>query len=259
MQRRLRPLVAAIACLVLLSGCAEKPQTKRNEEVEVVVSAAASLTDALQEAQRAFTMQHDGIILRFNFGSSGALAQQIAQGAPVDLFISAARAPMDTLVDRRFVAADSVRTLATNRLVLVRGTGAGERVRGWESLTGAERIALGNPEHVPAGQYGRRLLEKLDLWSAVEPRLVLAEDVRQVLRFVESGEVDAGIIYQTDAASSQKVIVIAEAPEGALPPVVYPMAVLQEAAHRPEAERFATFLLSPDGRQILSRYGFGSE
>ena len=227
--------------------------------VEIIVSAAASLTDALKESQPAFEAQNKTIKLRFNFGSSGALQQQIEQGAPADLFISAATGPMESLIKKNLVDQAAVKTLVMNKVVLIRAKSGDAVVKTWDDLKAdtVKRIAIGDPAHVPAGQYAQEVLKKLSLWSAVEKKLVLGEDVRQVLNFVESGEVQAGIVYSTDAATSQKVVVIAEAPAGSHAPVIYPMAVLKESKKAAQAQAFADYLLSERGKQILTKYGFG--
>ncbi|MFZ5816647.1 MAG: molybdate ABC transporter substrate-binding protein [Bacillota bacterium] len=240
---------------VLLAGCSAGPE--RAAPRELVVSAAASLGDALEEARTAFQGREQGLVIRLNLGSSGALSRQIQQGAPADLFLSAADAPMEALVQAGLVERRAVANLASNQIVLIRSR-AVERVRGWADLPRAGRIALGNPQHVPAGQYGRAVLESLGLWGAVEPRLVFGEDVRQVLQFVASGEVDAGLVYRSDAASSPQVVVVAEAPAGSHPPVGYPMAVLKESRLAADARRFADFLRSAQGQQIFARHGFAA-
>lgn len=251
-----RMLVVLLLVLSLLTGCTARPDQGRPPgSVELVVSAAASLRDALDEAAEAFQARDGGVQIRLNLGSSGALARQIEQGAPVDLFISAAAGPMDELVARGLIEEGAMKPLAANSVVLIRPRSAGG-VSDWADLPTARRVALGNPEHVPAGQYGRAVLQRLDLWQAVEPKLILAEDVRQVLQFVEAGEVDGGIVYRSDTAGSERVEVVAAAPEGSHPPVIYPMAVLKEAAHAPAAKRFADFLRSPAGQAILTRHGF---
>lgn len=249
----LRRCVVLVLLLALVgAGCGGQ-----KEPVEVVVSAAASMGDALKEIQTGFEAENPGVKLRLNMGSSGALQQQIDQGAPVDLFIAAAVGPMDALVKKGLVEQNAVRTLATNQVVLVRSKAGDGVVQRWEDLAGnrVQRIALGNPQHVPAGQYGKAVLEKLNLWGPVEKRLVLGEDARQVLNYVESGEVQAGLVYRTDAATSPKVTIVAEAPAGSHSPVVYPMAAVKGA--REQAKRLADFLLSDRGAQVLRKYGFG--
>ncbi|HLN63970.1 MAG TPA: molybdate ABC transporter substrate-binding protein [Symbiobacteriaceae bacterium] len=252
-MRRLLSGALAGALLLMAAGCGGTPR-----QAEVVVSAAASLTDALKEAQQGFEQEHGAVKLRLNFGSSGALQQQAEQGAPVDLFVSAATAPMEVLVSKGLVEPSAVRTLATNKVVLIRSKAGEAVVKNWDDLRSdqVKKVAIGNPQHVPAGQYGKAVLEHLNLWGAVEPRLVLGEDVRQVLAYVETGEVQAGLVYSTDAALSQKVVVVAEAPAGSHAPIVYPVAVLKESKHPAEARSFADYLASDHGQAILKKYGF---
>lgn len=251
-----RTMVFVVLAL-LLAGCGTRPGPE-GQPVELVVSAAASMGDALKEARAAFEQEHRQVKIRLNLGSSGALGQQIEQGAPADLFISAGKAPMDRLVKKGLVEQAAVKTVATNRVVLIRPRSAIAGVAGWDDLKAAKKLAVANPEHVPAGQYAQGVLENLGLWAAMQGRLVMGEDVRNVLNFVESGEVDAGIVYSTDAALSQKVVVAAEAPAGSHAPVAYPMAVLKESKHREQAGALADFLVSSSGQAILKKYGFGA-
>lgn len=247
----MKKMAAILTLMLFLSACTAHP-------VEIVVSAAASLSDALRDAELRFEAQNKAVQIRFNFGSSGALQQQIEQGAPADVYIPASAAPMDALVKKNLVEQGAVKSLATNKVVLIRGP-ASDAVATWDDLKSdtVKRIALANPAHVPAGQYGKAVLERLNLWAAVEPRLVLGEDVRAVLSYVEAGEVQAGIVYSTDAATSRKVVVVAEAPPGSHAPVVYPIAVLKDSKHSAAAQAFEAYLLSDEGRQILTKYGFG--
>lgn len=255
--------------MLLLAACGTKPSPTPTADVkqepapappvEIIASVAASLADAMKEIQPAFETANPSIKLRFNFGSSGALQQQIEQGAPADLFVSAATGPVDTLVKKDLIAQSAVKNLVTNKVVLIRGKSAEAVVKTWDDLKSdqVKKIAIGNPAHVPVGQYSKAVLEKLNLWGAVEKQLVLGEDVRQVLNFVESGEVQAGIVYSTDAAVSQKVVVLAEAPAGSHKPVIYPMAVLKDSKNATQAGVFADYLLSPKGMEVLKKYGFG--
>lgn len=258
MRRQL--YIALIVTLLTLSLAACGPATLVGP-TEVTVSAAASLGSALAEAQTAFEAEHGSVKIRLNLGSSGALQKQIQQGAIVDLFISAAQGPIDALVQDGLVDAATVQTLAVNQVVLIRPTGTDPVVRTWADLTSDKvaRVALGDPQHVPAGQYGKAVLEHLNLWSTLEGRLVLGEDVRQVLRYVESGEVQAGIVYRTDGAGSQKVEVVEAAPPGSHAPIVYPVAVLKGAPPPKAAQQFLDYLLSEAGRAILTKHGFTTE
>ncbi len=247
----MRKVAAALLLLVTMTGCAPKAAS-----VDLLVSAAASMTDALKELQPAFEAEHRDIRLRFNFGSSGGLQQQIESGAPADLFISAAVGPVDALQKKGLL--QSVQTLAANKVVLIRPASAAAGIQSWSDLQGpaVQRVALGNPAHVPAGQYGKAVLESLKLYEAVSTKLVLGEDVRQVLHFVESGEAQAGIVYSTDAAAAPKVVVVAEAPPGSHQPVTYPVAVIKGTKHTKEAAAFVDFLLAPSARAVLKKYGF---
>lgn len=265
--RAARRVALAAAVGVLLSfvfGAAKAPLRSqaapagRTRPVDIVVSAAISLADALEAARDEFAALHPHIRIVFNLGSSGTLQQQIRAGAPVDLFIAAAPGPMEDLVARGRAAPDAVRVVAANGIVLVRPEGRSEDgLTGWDGLTSpaVRRIALGNPDHVPAGRYGKAVLESLGLWESLQPRFVFGENVRQVLQYVERGEVDAAIVYASDATAARGVAVVAPAPPGSHPPVTYPMAVVQGAAHPEAAALFADFLLSPEGQAVLARHG----
>jgi molybdate transport system substrate-binding protein len=253
--RTVRLPLLAVLLLVTLAACG--PGQERQSEV--VISAAASLKDALTEIQSAYEAAHPTVKLRLNFGSSGALQRQIEQGAPADLFIPAAPENVTALVSQGLVAQADVWTVVTNQVVLVRPANSAAPISGWEDLKspGITRLAIGNPQHVPAGQYGKGVLEHLGLWAAVQPRLILGEDVRQVLHYVETGEVAAGIVYRSDAASARDVIVVAEAPAGSHPPVTYPLAVLKGAPDDRAARALADYLRSPAAQAIFKKYGFG--
>ncbi|WP_324717934.1 molybdate ABC transporter substrate-binding protein [Carboxydochorda subterranea] len=256
MQMRRMIGVLALAVVVVWGGPAAGAR-----RTDLLVSAAASLTDLLREAKTSFEARHPDVNVQLNMGSSGSLQRQIEQGAPVDVFISVSQAVTDSLVKQGFIDGKSVRVMARNVVVLVRpaGGGPGGTLRGWQDLRAPQvrRIALGNPAHVPAGQYGEEVLESLGLWEAVQPKLVLGEDVRQTLAYVQAGEVDAGIVYATDAAiAGGKVQVVATAPEGSHRPVVYPVAVLRDAPHPQEARAFVEWLLSDEVRAMLEKYGF---
>ncbi len=256
-MKPIAPFVLVVLLVPALAACKARPAIP---PTEVLVSAAASLTDVLREAQRQFEAENKPVKIRFNFGSSGALQQQIEKGAPVDLFIAASTAPVDALVRKGSVSATAVRVIASNEVVLIQSASTPALVRSWDDLRQSQvtKIAIGNPEHVPAGMYGREVLERLGLWPAVERKLVFGEDVRQVLHFVESGEVQAGIVYGTDAASSKKVTVVAPAPAASHAPVVYPAAIPIDARNAAGAKAFTDFLISPKGKAILGKFGFGT-
>lgn len=251
---------AAAGCQGLTGGSTgpgDAQQAGPPASVTILVSAAASLQDVLQEAVAEFRRSRPDIQVEFNFGSSGALAQQIAAGAPADLFIAAGQGPMDALVEKGLVEADQVSVVASSRVVLIAPRGA-EAVGEWSHLAEGRirRIAIGDPAHVPAGQYARQVLEHLGLWEQVKAKLVLDQDVRQVLHHVEAGGADAGVVYRTDAATSDRVAVVAEAPPGSHAPVVYPLAVIEGSPHREQAQALVQFLTGPQGQAIFQRHGF---
>jgi len=222
----------------------------------MTLSVAASLKDAIEETEAAYKLDHNNIDFSNNFGSSGTLASQIEQGAPSDLFLSAAAKPMDDLQAKGLIVADTRRNLLRNALVLVAPLGS--KLHDFQGLTdqSIRQIALGNPASVPVGQYGKQTLLSLHLWDRLNTRFVLGKDVRQVLTYVETGNADAGLVYATDARTSTKVRVIATAPELAHDPIVYPAAVLKGSRNEPAARAFIDYLASPDAQAIFQKRGF---
>jgi molybdate transport system substrate-binding protein len=258
MRRLKTPLcLVALAFSAIASASATPPPSPR---VELLVSAAASLKDALSEVDDLYHKQHPDVSISLNLGGSGTLEIQIEQGAPADVFISAASEEMDALGSKGLLRADTRVDLLTNRIVLIvpkDNRGAGE-IRSFEDLLRADvrTVALGDPRSVPAGMYAQQTLTALGIYDAVRRKAVFAGDVRQVLAYVETGSADAGIVYATDAASSQRVRVAAEAPTGAVPHIVYPAAAMKSSAHPVDAENYLRFLQSDAARAIFLRYGF---
>jgi molybdate transport system substrate-binding protein len=226
---------------------------------QLTVSAAASLTNAFGELGRAFEAEVPGVSVRLNLGASGVLLQQLAQGAPVDVFASADRETMDRAAQRFLIDEATRIDFATNAVVLVEPAVGGLGLGSLQDLDRARvrRIAIGKPLTVPAGRYARDLLEGANLWARLESKLVQADSVRQVLDYVARGEVEAGFVYRTDAAIMEdKVrIVMAAATD---PRVSYPVAVAAESRVKELAGRFVAFLASPAARRILERHGFGA-
>lgn len=224
----------------------------------LVVSAAASLTDALQEIAPLYKQTYSNITLRYNFASSGALQQQIENGAPADVFISAAEKQMDTLQQKNLIEPASRRNLLTNRLVLVVPNSASE-ITNLQSLKDirVKRIAIGDPRSVPVGQYSEEALKKQGLWNSLQPKFVLANNVRQVLQFVESGNVQAGLVYATDAKKSNTIKVVQVIPVNLHTPIVYPIALVKRSKNQTSARNFIQFLSSGKAKKIFQKYGFG--
>lgn len=229
-------------------------------QTTLVVSAAASMQDALKAIATDYRRREPGTTVRFNFASSGTLQRQIESGAPVDVFISAARKNMDELRARGLIVTNSRRNLATNRLVLIVPKNSSVPVRSFGDLKNPQvsRVAIGAPQSVPAGKYAQELLQKIGIWNVVEKKSVRAKDVRGVLTQVELGNVTAGIVYRTDALISSKVRVVSTAPEKLHAPIVYPLAVVKASKNQAAARRFAVYLTSAPAQKILQRFGFGT-
>lgn len=257
-MKKLFSLFASTLLLVgLLSGCGkQESNSNTTEQIELTISAAASLQDSLQELKKSYEKEHPSIKITFNFGGSGALQQQILKGAPVDLFFSAAKDKFDGLVTEGFIDKKKGTDLLVNELVLVVPTKNEKQIQSFEDLKKAGKIALGTPETVPAGQYGVESLQNMKLWKALESKVVYTKDARQVLTYTETENVDAGIVYKTDALVSKKVDVIATVNGDIHTPIIYPVGVLKNSKHTKEAEDFYNYLQSDEAMQVFEKYGF---
>ena len=229
------------------------------ENVQLTISAAASLKEALSEITPLYSKAKSNIAIRNNFGSSGDLLQQIINGAPVDVFISAAAKQMDDLQKKDLIVADTRRDLLSNRLVLIVPADKGE-TKELKDLTKAniERIAIGDPRSVPVGQYAEQVLTKLELFQDIQAKFVLGNNVRQVLQFVESGNAQAGIVYATDAKKSTKAKVVQVIDAKLHKPILYPIAVIQKSTNQPSAKSYLEFLSSEPVKTIFEKYGFST-
>jgi molybdate transport system substrate-binding protein len=243
--------------LIVLVGVVV-PASARGQEL--TFSAAVSMKDAVEELGRRFVQGRPGVTVRYNVGSSGELQKQIEAGAPVDLFISAAARQMHELAARGLVVAATRRVFARNVLVAIVPIDARLEVARPADLLHPRvgRIAIGNPRTVPAGQYAEESLRALGLWDRVQARLILAENVRQVLDYVARGEVDAGFVYATDLATARpgRVREAFRPAEDTYRPVTYPVAVVAGSKHQALAAAFVDLLAGPDGRAVLARFGF---
>jgi molybdate transport system substrate-binding protein len=222
----------------------------------LTLSVAASLQDAIVEVESDYQHEHGAIDFRNNFGSSGTLAREIEQGAPVDALISAGAKPVDDLESKGLLAADTRRNLLRSSLVLIAPQGS--RLASFDDLAGKDvrLVAIGDPASVPAGLYAKQTLTALNLYDKLASRLVLGKDVRQVLTYVETGNADAGLVYATDAQLSKQVRVVAAAPESSHAPILYPMAIVAGSRHEAEARAFLAYLSSPAAQTIFLKYGF---
>ncbi|WP_336783129.1 molybdate ABC transporter substrate-binding protein [Paenibacillus illinoisensis] len=232
--------------------------TEPQETVELTISAAASLTDAMKEIETGYELAHPSVELNFNFGASGALQQQIEQGAPADIFVSAATKNMNALVDENLIAASDQKNLLQNSLVAIVPAGSENAVSSEQDLTAdsVKTVAIGIPESVPAGTYAKEALTKAKLWDQLESKLVQGKDVRQVLQYVETGNADAGFVYKTDALTSDQVEIAFEVNKNSYTPAHYPVGIIEGTKHRTEAEQFYAYLQTPEVLDVFAKYGF---
>ena len=241
---------AGIALLALASLGAEA--------ADLTVSAAASLTNAFRELGPAFEARNPDTKVLLNFGASDALLAQIAKGAPADVFVSADQDAMDRAEAQKLLAAGSRRNFVSNALVMIVPGDSTLRLKTLADLQRPEvrRVAIGNPASVPVGRYTRGALEAARLWAAVEPKAVLAQNVRQALDYVARGEVEAGFVYLTDAAiMKDKVQVVATVPTDTS--ITYPIATVAGSPNPEAARKFLDFVVTPAAQAVLARYGFG--
>lgn len=247
----LRALLLALLWGADLGGCRQGPQP-----AVLTLSIAASLQDAMVEVEAAYKKDHTNLDFRNNFGSSGTLAREIEQGAPVDALFSAGAKQMDQLQRQGLLVPGTRRDLLRNSLVLVAPLDS--RLHGFDDLvsTSVRLVAVGDPASVPAGQFGQQALKALHVYDPIKGKLVLGKDVRQVLTYVETGNADAGLVYATDARISSRVRVVAVAPESSHDPILYPVSVIQSSRSLEAARAFLNYLSSSAARAIFIRYGF---
>jgi molybdate transport system substrate-binding protein len=225
---------------------------------ELTISAAASLTDALTEINKSFEAEHPGLKIYSNFGASGILQKQIEKGSPVDVFISASPKQVDALQTKGLLYNDTRSNILTNEIVLVIPANATYKVEKFDDLTSSDVkwLAIGNPDSVPVGQYSQETLKKLGLWKQIAPKSVYGETVRQVLNYVERGEVSAGIVFVSDLTVSKKVKVAVVATPEMHSPIIYPAAVIKSSPNKELATEFIKYLKNDEAKKVFEKYGF---
>lgn len=256
-------MLLIILMLFLFTGCT-KEKTDETKQVEITISAAASLHESLLEIKKSYEKRHPEVELLFNFGGSGALQQQIAQGAPTDIFISAAEEPFKQLVNDGFIHKNDQMNLLKNKLVLIVANDNPQKITSLKDLLKkkVKTIASGTPTSVPVGEYTREALTSLQIWEDVKHKIVFAKDVRQVLTYVETKSADAGLVYVTDALTSQKVKVVTEIDEKNHRPIIYPVGIVKGAKNEQEAVAFFKYLQTKEASEIFEKRAFsviGSE
>ncbi len=235
--------------------------SQANSSVELTVSAAASLKNVIKEIELLYQQEYPDNQIIYNFASSGSLQRQIEQGAPVDIFISAAINKMDALEKKDLLLSETRRDLLKNQMVLVAPESDKNnsfKLENFADLTTKEitTIALGEPNSVPAGKYAQEVLNSLAIADKVNSKAVYAKDVRQVLNYVATGNVDAGIVYRTDAQVSDNVEIVTTAPETSHSPVIYPIAVIKDSDHPEAAIELIEFLTNSQAQEVFEEHGF---
>jgi molybdate transport system substrate-binding protein len=253
--RRTLAGIGALLCLSLLAWPAAAADT---DKAPITVFAAASLTNALQDLGDGFTKE-TSIPVRFSFAASSALARQIENGAPADIFFSADLEWMDYLQTRNLIQRDTRHDVLGNRLVLIAPSDSLVKLKiephfALAAALGKGRLATGDPDSVPVGRYAREALTNLGVWSGVEDHLVRADSVRSALAFVDRGEAQLGIVYETDALIDKRVRVVDVFPATSHSPIVYPVALTTAA--KGDAAKFAAYIRGPAGELAFKSYGF---
>lgn len=261
-------LYAAIAAMFLTislsTGCSNKasisqPAEGKKKPAELNIAAAISLKDTLERLAAGFEKRENNVKIVFNFASSGDLMAQIEQGAPADIFISAGKKQMDSLEQKGIIDINSRFNLIGNDLVVVVPRTSKlsiSKIEDLASASGVEKIAIGEPGVVPAGQYAKESLGTANVWSTIQDKLVMTKDVRQALNYVETGNIDAGLVYKSDAASSRGVKIALVVPDSYHKLIVYPAAVINTSHQKRLAAGFADYLKSGVALETFKNFGF---
>jgi molybdate transport system substrate-binding protein len=251
---------AALLVVAALLTTARMPAPAQTPASSVVVFAAASLKNALDDAAHAFERQ-GGVPIKVSYAASSQLAKQIESGAPADIFISADLDWMNYAQSHNLIDPATRKDLLGNELVLVAPAGSGAKIEikhGFDlvGMLKGGRLAMADPDSVPAGKYGKAALEKLGIWQQVASHVAGAENVRAALLYVDRNETPLGIVYATDAASDPRVEIAGVFPKATHPPIIYPIALTKAATGNPNASKFLSFLESPTASPYFRKQGF---
>jgi molybdate transport system substrate-binding protein len=257
-RKLILPILAVILCLGIVTFLAASPGVEE-KPTTIAVSAASTLTEAFTDIAREFEAAHPGTKVELNLASSGTLRAQIESGAPVDVFASSSESDMDLLSEKGLIEESSRKYFAANTIVMVvPEKNSSEPPKSLKDLTAGsiEKIAIGNPETTTIGKYVKHALEDAGIWDEIESKVILGENVKQVLTYVETGEVDAGFVFITDAESGQKDLYEIAFTIPVNESITYPIAVVNASANKEEAQEFVDFVTSTRGQEILTKYGF---
>ena len=250
--------MVVILILTIFAGCNSTPKSVNQDgKTEVLVLAASSLTDVLEEIAEEYQDANPNVKIIFSFGSSGTLQAQIEEGAPADIFLSAAQKQMNELEEKGLIDKQTRVDILENKVVLIVPSDSTSEIRSFEEAadSSVSMIALGESS-VPVGQYAQEIYTHLGLWEMISGKANFGSNVREVLTWVEGGNVDCGVVYATDAATTSSVKVICEAPQGSHKPVIYPGAVLAESSQKEAAKKFLDFLCGYEAKTYFEKAGF---
>ncbi|MBO1514586.1 molybdate ABC transporter substrate-binding protein [Metabacillus bambusae] len=248
---KLKYYLLCFVCFIFTLGCSST--STEEQKVDLTISAAASLKDALEEIKKQYEQENE-VNLHLNFAASGTLGKQIEQGAPVDIFLSADEETFTNLVNKNLIYKNEAIHFLKNELVLIAPKGS--KLTSIEDIKKVDKLAIGIPETVPAGRYAKEAFINLELWQQIENGVIFAKDVRQVLSYVETGNVSAGVVYKTDAYISDKIKRISTIDSSLHTPIVYPIGVIHTSKHKNEAIDFYHFLQDENAMSIFKKYGF---
>ena len=263
MLKKTKFISMLLCCSLLLVGCGKSSDgndaTGDNEKkapVELNISAAASLKEVMADLETEYKKNNENVTLVVNYGSSGSLQQQIEQGAPCDLFISAGQTQMNNLKNENLLLDETTKDLVENELVLVKAEGI--EIENFDDLNSDKinKIAVGEPSSVPAGKYADEVLVNTGIKEKIADKLVFAKDVKEVLAWVASGNADVGFVYLSDALSSDKVTIVENVQVNEHTPITYPVSVIKDSKNIDEAKAFEDFLFSSTAQDIFEKYGY---
>lgn len=261
MLKKFRVVLMLLCCSLFLVGCGNKSSensvSEEKQPVELNISAAASLKEVMADLETAYNKVADNVTLVVNYGGSGSLQQQIEQGAPCDLFISAGQKQMNTLKEKGLLVDETTKDLVQNELVLI--TAKGVEIKSFDDLKNSDikHIAVGDPGSVPAGKYADEVLVNTGIKDSISDKLVFAKDVKEVLAWVASGNADAGFVYLSDALNNSNVNVVKNVPEvNEHSPIIYPVSVIKDSKNIEEAKKFEDFLFTEEAQKIFEKYGY---
>lgn len=264
MKKRVSLVLSILLLIVSLAGCTknkadESQNNSSKKESIITVAAAASLKNCMEDKLiPMFQEKYPNIKVQGTYDSSGKLQSQIQEGADIDVFMSAAIKQMKELNEKGLISENSIVELLENKVVLITPKGNNKSIKTFEDIVKSDKIAIGDPASVPAGQYAKELFENLKLWEVVSSKASLGTNVTEVLNWVAEGSADAGVVYSTDAASNSKVEVMAEAKEGTVAKVIYPIGIIKSTKNNDSAKAFTDFLQSDEVIKVFEAYGFTS-